>query len=228
MNVISELEKIYTDSLRKLRILILNAGGQSQRLPSASILGKIFTALPHGEPMYQFLDLKLAVYLPFLDHMEAGFFHVASDDILVYDLGEYSGWRFESPGITALAHPSTIQIGKGHGVFVLKDVESMNKKLVEKCKVVEVMQKPTEKMMRERGALITRGKSQDFIENGSGPIVYTDSCYYFGHDIADLLLGFYKENYPLQCEIDGYGDFMQPIGERATIDYTYYTGLFVQ
>ena len=46
--VIEELEKIYQTRLNELKVLILHAGGYSQRLPSASMLGKIFTALPLG------------------------------------------------------------------------------------------------------------------------------------------------------------------------------------
>ena len=47
--VLDELEKIYGEELEKLKILILLSGGYSQRLPSASLLGKIFTAMPLGE-----------------------------------------------------------------------------------------------------------------------------------------------------------------------------------
>ena len=47
--VLDELDKIYGEELEKLKILILLSGGYSQRLPSASLLGKIFTAMPLGE-----------------------------------------------------------------------------------------------------------------------------------------------------------------------------------
>ena len=46
MAVISSLQNMYGSELEKKKILLLNAGGQSQRLPNASILGKIFSPLP--------------------------------------------------------------------------------------------------------------------------------------------------------------------------------------
>ena len=49
LDVLSELEKMYKQSLSTKRALVLHAGGYSQRLPSGSLLGKIFTALPLGK-----------------------------------------------------------------------------------------------------------------------------------------------------------------------------------
>ena len=47
MYVITRLEERFgREQLNRWKVLLLNAGGQSQRLPSASVLGKIFTALP--------------------------------------------------------------------------------------------------------------------------------------------------------------------------------------
>ena len=46
---IGDLLKIYSEEeLMKSKILMLPAGGYSQRLPNASVLGKAFTALPTG------------------------------------------------------------------------------------------------------------------------------------------------------------------------------------
>lgn len=49
ISVMNDLEMIYHDKLKTLKILILLSGGYSQRLPSASLLGKIFTPLPTGK-----------------------------------------------------------------------------------------------------------------------------------------------------------------------------------
>jgi len=48
ISVMDDLDKIYKEELKTKKILILLSGGYSQRLPSASLLGKIFTALPLG------------------------------------------------------------------------------------------------------------------------------------------------------------------------------------
>ena len=47
--VVEELEKIYGEKLNELKVLLLLSGGYSQRLPSASLLGKVYTCLPMGK-----------------------------------------------------------------------------------------------------------------------------------------------------------------------------------
>lgn len=50
LHAIEKLESIHgAEFLGGSKILMLHAGGFSQRLPSASVLGKIFTAVPLGE-----------------------------------------------------------------------------------------------------------------------------------------------------------------------------------
>ena len=48
ISVLDDLQNIYQEDLKTKKVLILLSGGYSQRLPSASLLGKIFTALPLG------------------------------------------------------------------------------------------------------------------------------------------------------------------------------------
>ena len=47
--VAEELEKMFKDKAKELKVLVIHAGGFSQRLPSGSLLGKIFMALPMGK-----------------------------------------------------------------------------------------------------------------------------------------------------------------------------------
>jgi len=216
MRAVALLTDIYAERLDSLYILLINAGGQSQRLASASALGKIFTVLPIGCPPWQVLELKLAAYLPLLVRMSPGYLHVASDTIEVFDLGddgEFSNWNFARPGLTALAHPSSLDIGSTHGVFVFRKNFLNQSGITEFRTCVEVLQKPTIDIMRSKGAIVTSASSSE-------EIVYTDSFYYFDHSFARRLLDFYRSEVPLKCEIDGYGDYMQPLGERATPNFT--------
>ncbi len=215
MYVIDELEKKYGRQVQKWKILLLNAGGQSQRLPNASVLGKLFMPWPIDtghSPTYDTMDIKLANYLPFLSKMLPGYFHAASDTVEVFDLGSDLEWTFEKPGFTALAHPSSLKIGTGHGVYVVQE-NNKTGSVAEILQCFEVLQKPSIERMKERGAVMTNAK-------GNEPWVYTDSCFFFDHQVADKLMTFYRENSPFDCEIDGYGDFLQALGPRATIDYT--------
>ena len=220
MFVISELEKKYGwDKLNSWRILLLNAGGQSQRMPSASVLGKIFGALPVGDPMYQMLDIKLASYLPFVKRMAPGIFHGPSDTIEVYDLGKVTegapSWDFKQAGFTALAHPSTLKIGTGHGVYVLEG-NGVTKHSVEQRVCLEVLQKPSVETMRVKNAVVSDSNREDTDKD----FVYTDSAFFFDYDVAKKLMEFYRKEMPLNCEIDAYGDFLQALGPKATAAYT--------
>ncbi|CAG2190353.1 FPGT [Mytilus edulis] len=213
----------YGDGLYDYRVLLLHAGGQSKRMPSASILGKIFSAIPTGNPLYQMLDFKLAMYWPFLPRMPAGVFLSCADDFLVYNLGDETlPWKFEETGFTALAHPSSIQIGTQHGVYVLENPENIDtSKHILNQKCIEVLQKPSETVMYKKDAVI-KDKTLKFPGDikVKGHVAYTDSSFFFGMDVTKKLIGFYKENSPITCEIDAYGDFLQALGPNATIDYT--------
>merc|ERR1712012_726307 len=111
LHILTQLSDQYSeDQLEQWRILIIHAGGYSKRLPSHSCSGKIFSPLPVEATTggcYQMLDLKLAMYLPFLNMMEAGVFVTASDDIEVYSMDEQMDLsEVRGECVTALAHPS--------------------------------------------------------------------------------------------------------------------------
>lgn len=67
------------------KVLLLHAGGYSQRLPHVSVIGKIFMALPFGNPMYQMLEMLLIMYIDFPAKMNPGVFVTASDIIFLFD-----------------------------------------------------------------------------------------------------------------------------------------------
>lgn len=198
--------------------LLVLPGGFSQRLPSASALGKIFTAMPLGDPLYQMLELKLAMYVDFPSQMKPGVLVTCADDIELYSIAEDESVRFDKPGFTALAHPSPLSIGTTHGVFVLDLYEKSTSSEMENISCLHFLHKPSIDKMRESGAVCKR--QNDCFSLTDTEFVYTDSTYYVNFDTAKSLLGLLKELGPLDCEIDAYGDFLQALGPKATIDYT--------
>lgn len=193
-------------------------GGFSQRLPNASALGKIFTAMPLGDPLYQMLELKLAMYVDFPLQMKPGVLVTCADDIELYSIAEHESIRFDKPGFTALAHPSTLSIGTTHGVFVLDSSEKSTYSEMENISCLRFLHKPSIDKMRDSGAVCKR--QSGCFSLADAEFVYTDSTYYVDFDTAKSLLNLLKELGPLDCEIDAYGDFLQALGPRATIDYT--------
>ncbi|XP_020788756.2 serine/threonine-protein kinase TNNI3K isoform X1 [Boleophthalmus pectinirostris] len=209
---LQHLSNIYGTVLNKLRVLLIHAGGLSQRLPSASALGKIFTALPLGNPLYQMLELKMAMYVDFPSHMKPGVLVTCADDIELYSIAEDQCISFDKPGFTALGHPSSLSIGTTHGVFVLDPSETSSHTEMQATSCLRFLHKPSVNKMRDTGAVCNSTLGREF--------VYTDSTYYFDLKTSQLLLNLLKEVGPLECEIDAYGDFLQALGPEASIDYT--------
>ncbi|XP_042320256.1 fucose-1-phosphate guanylyltransferase, partial [Sceloporus undulatus] len=227
LHVLQCLEEHYGDKWDSLTVLLIHSGGYSQRLPNASALGKIFTALPFGDPVYQMLDLKLAMYIDFPIHMSPGVLITCADDIELYNIEATEFIRFDRPGFTALAHPSTLTIGMSHGVFVLEPpLQVTEKRDLEYRFCHRFLHKPSIESMYQLGAVYKRHNCQtnelprDLESSTVDPeYVYTDSLFYIDHSTAKLLLGFYKQLGMLCCEVDAYGDFLQAIGSGATQGY---------
>ncbi|XP_014748037.1 PREDICTED: fucose-1-phosphate guanylyltransferase [Sturnus vulgaris] len=217
------LEEQYGDQWTSFTVLLIHSGGYSQRLPNASALGKIFTALPLGQPLYQMLELKLAMYIDFPRHMRPGVLVTCSDDIELYSTAVTEAITFDKPGFTALAHPSDLAVGTTHGVFVLDPNSFSGKGGLQYGSCYRFLHKPDVETMQQSGAVCVRGDLPQLSRPGSpggSECVYTDSVFYMDHGTARQLLLFYKQLGTLCCEIDAYGDFLQALGPGATPDYT--------
>ena len=72
-------------------------------------------------------------------------------------------------------------------------------------------------MMHKKDAILP----QNFCSaiGAEGEMVITDSSYYMDFNTALKLWELYYDESPLHCEIDGYGDFLQPLGPQASTDY---------
>lgn len=194
-------------------------GGFSQRLPNASALGKIFTALPLFEPLYQMLELKLAMYVDFPLQMRPGVLVTCADDIEIYSIPEDESVRFDKPGFTALAHPSPLSIGTTHGVFVLERDDENACQEIEYVSCLQFLHKPSIAKMQAEGAVCK--KRGDCVSLTDDTFVYTDSTYYMDYATELLLMSLVKDIAPLSCEVDAYGDFLQALGPKATARYTH-------
>ncbi|KAM4549199.1 fucose-1-phosphate guanylyltransferase [Odontesthes bonariensis] len=218
LNALQQLNDIYGKALSRMRVILIHAGGFSQRLPSASALGKIFMALPLGDPIYQMLELKLAMYVDFPSQMKPGVLVTCADDIELYSIAEDENVKFDKPGFTALAHPSPLSVGTTHGVFVLDPHEKSSYPEMENASCLRFLHKPSIDKMRESGAVWKRAGG--LFSMSCAEFVYTDSTYYIDFDTAKSLMNLLTELGTLDCEIDAYGDFLQALGSKATIEYT--------
>jgi fucose-1-phosphate guanylyltransferase len=124
-----------------------------------------------------------------------GVFLCSSDTIELFDESNINIDWLLTDDFVAFAHPSSLSVGTQHGVYVLDPTD--------KKKCLCVLQKPTIEQMKSHKAIWCHGDNE---------FVYTDSLYYFNMNIAQRLAEIYRQENPIQCEIDCYGDFMSPLG----------------
>ncbi|CAF1573803.1 unnamed protein product, partial [Didymodactylos carnosus] len=211
MHALHVVEQQLGENFSKNRILLIHAGGYSQRTPTSCCLGKISTSIPKGFPVYDLLDLKLALYSLFPSRMKSGIFLCSSDTIEIFDCGNDINWWIKEDFV-AFSHPSTVSVGEQHGVYVLDRSSSKDGILYQ---ALCVLQKPSIEKMKKYNAIHTENNRDR---------VYTDSLYYFNFNVAKKLMAIWRselknehEETAFYCEIDCYGDFMMPLGKQASI-----------
>lgn len=137
-------------TLRRLRVLIIHAGGDSRRLPAYGPCGKIFIPVP-GKSVSGLAPTLFDRLLPAFLHLPApragaGQILVASGDVLLQFDPRLV--RLDFPGLTALACHDTPAHSSKHGVFV-----------PEGNRVRYYLQKPSPETQRQTGALNADGLS---------------------------------------------------------------------
>jgi galactokinase/mevalonate kinase-like predicted kinase len=108
----------WRQTLQKLRILIVHAGGDSRRLPAYGPCGKIFVPVP-GENdsavARTLFDRQLPTYLDLPPAGNAGQIVItAGDALLSFDPAQV---QWASEGLTGLGYPATPEQASRHGVF---------------------------------------------------------------------------------------------------------------
>ncbi len=115
----AERPQAWEETLRRLRILIMHAGGDSKRLPAYSPCGKIFVPMP-GEtdsslPPTLF-DRQLPIYLQLpAPESEIGQVVITAGDVLLRFDSEHV--RFVESGVTGLACHADAEAASKHGVY---------------------------------------------------------------------------------------------------------------
>eukprot|EP00741_Cyanophora_paradoxa_P012632 tig00020614_g12205.t1 len=208
-NALDQLRKRYSSAMRSMRILLIHAGGYSQRLPNHSICGKIFAPLPILLPngsLCTMLEMRFIVTMGITRTMAPGVAVLCADDIILMDAAQCD---FSRGGFTAPAIRSPLDIAAAHGVFVLPPGAAAKQGEAAPVACEQFLHKPSVARMKERGAIA-----------GSEGSAWTDSWFFFDHSVASRLLQVYDaRGCKVECEVDAYGDFLQPTGPRADDAY---------
>lgn len=168
-----------------------------------------------GEPLYQMFEIKLVLTIDFPQRMPAGVFMTCPDIMEPFSLKD-GDWCFEKPGITAIAHPSPIEVGTTHGVFILAEKPHVNCSnqlglpAVTQSTCIQFLHKPSKEQMHEANAVFLIADDEH---------VYTDGEFFMDWATTVKLVKLYQRLSPLGCEIDAFGDFLQSLGENSNTDY---------
>ncbi len=138
-------------ALKKLRILIIHAGGDSRRLPAYGPCGKIFIPVPGQGDVRSGVALfdRIAPAFLKLPPGRVGWGQIviaAGDALILFDPSQVS---LDHPGLTALACPDTPEQASKHGVFCPGNSGQVRRYL----------QKPSPAAQRTHGALNRAGHS---------------------------------------------------------------------
>jgi fucokinase len=142
---------LWYDTIKKLRILIIHAGGDSKRLPAYGPCGKIFLPIP-GEPDSAIpptlFDRQLPIYLnlPPFPHGDGQVVITAGDVFLDFNPLNVA---FNTKGVAGLGCKASAYQASKHGVFCAGPDGN----------VKYFLQKPTLKDQKEKGAVDRYEKS---------------------------------------------------------------------
>ncbi len=138
------------DVLRRLRVLIMHAGGDSRRLPAYGACGKPFMPVPAETdsclPVMLFdRQIRTLLALPATPPGAGQVVIAAGDVLLQFDTAEVA---FAGPGITALGCPASLEQGRAHGVFCCDAGNRLRR----------FLQKPSVELQRAAGAIDEYGR----------------------------------------------------------------------
>ncbi len=102
----------------KVRIFMIHSGGDSQRLPTQSVCGKAWSALPTYNAQFELdapIDLLLYRLFELFAAVPSGLVVASSDVLLLIPPSFVPHWP--SIGATGLAIPTDKAYGPNHGVY---------------------------------------------------------------------------------------------------------------
>ncbi|KAF0301090.1 Fucose-1-phosphate guanylyltransferase [Amphibalanus amphitrite] len=214
MHALAKLREEFGDQLDEMRVLVIQAGGFSKRLVHHAVLGKLFSMLPLGKRGLSVLELKLAMYLPFAALLpRGGMLTTSCDDLQLCWLPERPPddlFPTKPDGFVTPSHPAPLSTAVNHGVYVLPPGEKSGNQYVFSAPCEEVLQKPSEQLMRERGAV--------FMQDGR-ETVQIDGAVWAGPAAMRALEALYVRLRPLNEEVSVWRDFLPSGGRRRPGHY---------
>jgi len=119
LRVLTTLAQAESDGLARGCVLIIHSGGDAQRLPHCSAIGKLFARIPRALPdgrASTLFDEFLISLSGLACGLPAGVLVVSGDVLLVFD---HLQLRFQRAGAIGVAAAAPTEMGTRHGVYVM-------------------------------------------------------------------------------------------------------------
>lgn len=193
------------------RILVIHSGGDSKRVPQYSALGKLFSPvpreLPNGKRSTLFDEFIIGMSsVP--QRISEGMLVLSGDVLLLFNPLQID---FTGDGAAAVSIKEQVETGKNHGVFRIGQDGN-----VDYC-----LQKASVKLLEDMGAVNERG----MVDIDTGAVLLSAALLssLYGLISSDGKPDSHKFDLFVndRARISFYGDFLFPLGEKATLEQFY-------
>lgn len=215
LNVLRKLVSDYgVEKLLSEKILLINSGGDSKRIPQYSACGKVFAPVLRtleSEYVSTIFDELLIASIDIYNRVGRGILILPSDTELLFDSSQLDLLSCEAAGLSMKAPVSE---GIEHGVFLSGHEKSDHRNY----NISKFLHKLPEEILRDQGAVDIHNEVD--IDTG---------CIWIGTTIVEALIElFYKNNSidevlfekfvnPKVC-LNFYSDFVYPLAENGTFE----------
>lgn len=193
------------------RVLVIHSGGDSKRVPQYSVLGKLFSPVPHALPNGRsstLFDEFMIGMSGVPGRIRDGMLLLSGDVMLMFNPLQID---FTGNGAAAISFKEDVETGKDHGVY----------RMGAHGNVAEFLHKQTVETLRTKGAV----NESNRVDIDTGAVI-------FSSDMMKALFELVCENGVLNAEkfssfvneevrLSLYGDFLYPLAEQSTLEAFY-------
>lgn len=183
------------------RILVIHSGGDSKRVPQYSALGKLFSPVPHVLPdgrLSTLFDELMVSFSGVPGRIPSGMLAASGDVLLLWNPLQMD---VSGRGAAVISFKEDVETGQHHGVYRIG---------ADGC-VAEFLHKQSPQMLRERGAVNSRGR----VDIDTGAVLLSKEILMAMEEL--LSEAYINERVCLSL----YGDFLYPMASGSTLEGFY-------
>lgn len=211
LRYLAQQEPELENPFEKKRILVIHSGGDSKRVPQYSVIGKLFSPVPHELPdgrASTLFDEFMVVMAGVPSRIREGMLVLSGDVLLLFNPLQIDA-QFE--GAAAISMKAPVETGRNHGVFLSDGNGS----------VKNFLHKQTEEVLKEMGAVNEQGN----VDIDTGAVLISVEML---KELYELISTDGKPDYAkFQCfvneeaRVSFYGDMLYPLALESTLEQYY-------